>query len=318
MNWRPQSIVLMGGLFFLWGCAHAAVRTEVIPMADQSELYRLTNGDYEVVVAPATGRIVGYGPVGGPNLLWTNPRAPESGSPFKGWVNWGGDKVWIWPEGDWGKWTQAGAPPGDPAGSAYEVRSRGRTLWMTSPVVPYYGVRIVRKITIDESGSGVTIVNRLEQVTPALRELPVAPWTVTQVPAPAEIYGRLAEDAKPPGYADISPNIWPGMKVEGRNVTMPRPAKPWVKMGLDADMLAVPEGDLLFSITVLKKGNDAGPYQAYRRAQVFSDPDDSPFRPAGVPKYIEMEFTGPLRMLAVGESMSLTLRWKVKAIHAEK
>ena len=84
-------------------------------MSASSSLKSLNNGQFELAVSAATGRIVHYGAVRGANVLWKNPRADSVPSPFVGWHNWGGDKVWIWPEDDWVKW-QAGvvAPPGDP------------------------------------------------------------------------------------------------------------------------------------------------------------------------------------------------------------
>src|SRR4051794_41907296 len=65
------------------------------------EAYRLSNGRVEVVVVPAVGRIMRYGPVGGPNLLWENSKlAGRPARPGKGGANFGGEKVCAGPAED--------------------------------------------------------------------------------------------------------------------------------------------------------------------------------------------------------------------------
>jgi len=277
----------------------------------------LSNGQFELAVSPATGRIVRYGRAGGRNLLWENPRAAEAASPFPGWLNWGGDKLWIWPESDWKLWQdrEHGSPPGDPPPSAYQVvRVSPCLLQMTSPVIARYGVRIVRDIVLEETGSRVKMVNTLEKVAEGSLALPVAPWTVTQIPAPTMILARLAPTAAPPGYAAFPPNPWKDVVVTGNVVVMKRPPAPWVKMGLEADLLAVPVGDLLFTAQVVMPAYSAETYQPLCRAQVFSAPDSSRFLPPGVGAYVEMEFTAPARKLAAGESVSLAIVWELHPV----
>ena len=113
-------------------------------MNSPPELQCLSNGQFEIVVSPAIGRIVSYGPVHGPNVLWEHPGAAEAPTPFRGWINWGGDKVWLWPEQNWGDWNGGRhAPPGDPTPVPYDIQIDGRLLRMVSPVLPGCGVRIV-------------------------------------------------------------------------------------------------------------------------------------------------------------------------------
>src|SRR3982750_3663343 len=76
------------------------------------EAYRLSNGTVDVVVVPAIGRIMRYGPVGRQNLLWKTPRpAGKPASPGKEWANFGGDKVWPWPQDDWPQRAGRAWPP---------------------------------------------------------------------------------------------------------------------------------------------------------------------------------------------------------------
>lgn len=271
---------------------------------------KLRNDQFELTVSPATGRVIAYGAVGGPNVLWHNPRAPETPVVFPGWVNWGGDKVWIWPEEDWARWNpETRHPPGDPSPVPHQVETDGLRLRMTSPLLPDYGLRIVRDISLAPTGSRVTFINRLEQASPGRLALPVGVWTVTQIPAAPQIYARLAPDAEPPGYESFPGTAWPGIQRNNDLVTLHRPTAPWQKVGLDADLLAVPVAGHLFIAGT--PAPSAGPQARFRRAQVFSDPDDSPFRFPGLPPYVELEFTSPLQQLSVGQSVSLTVTWEL-------
>ena len=239
-------------------------------MSRPADLHWLTNSQFELAVSPGTGRIVRYGPVGGQNMLWDNPKATETPTVFPGWINWGGDKVWIWPEHDWAKWAKtSGPPPGDPAAGPYQVEAGGRHVRMASPVVPGYGLRIVREISLAASGPGVSIVNRLEQISPAAESLSVSPWTVTQVPAPTEVLARLLPGAVP-GYEAISPNAWNELRRVGDVLVLTRPANPWVKLGLDADALAVPVGGWLF--VARTAAGSPGNYEPLRRGRSSPSP----------------------------------------------
>ena len=277
----------------------------------------LSNGRFELVVSPATGRIVRYGPVHGPNMLWENPLATSTPSPFEGWINWGGDKVWIWPENDWAKW-QSGtdAPPGDPPSAPYEVEVNHLSLRMTSPVLVAYGIRIVREISLDAGSSKVTFVNHLEKVAEGKirkngRPRPVGVWTVTQIPAARQILARLIPNRTPPRHESFAKGPWRGVQVINDVALLPRPTGAWAKIGLEADVLAMPVGDWFFVIRAPVKNMGLNGYEPFRRAQVFSDPDVSEFRPDSVPPYVEFEFTSPLEQLAVGGVLSLAITWEL-------
>ncbi len=276
-------------------------------------LERLSNDQFDLEIAPTLGRVMRYGPINGPSVLWGNPQAPTTPTVFEGWINWGGDKIWIWPEGDWEKWGKK-TPPGDPSPQPYETRIVKRTLTMTSPVIPNYGVRIVREITLADSGSQVTLVNRLEQVARGTQTLPVGVWMVTQIPVGSAVLARLVPDAKSPGYESFQEGNWRDVQVKGNIATLTRQNTPWAKVGLDADVLAVALGDYLLIAHTRNKANAPGPFEPFHRAQVFSDPDDSPFRPKDLPAYIEFEFTSPVKRLAIGESVALTVTWELRRL----
>ena len=60
--------------------------------------YRLTNGTVEAVVVPSIGRVMRWGKIGGPNLLWNNDPSKITET---GWKNYGGDKTWLSPQIYW-------------------------------------------------------------------------------------------------------------------------------------------------------------------------------------------------------------------------
>ena len=286
-------------------------------MSAPFHLQSLDNDQFELAACAATGRIVHYGPARGANVLWENPHAERAPSPFPGWLNWGGDKVWIWPEDDWAKW-QSGviAPPGDPPSGPYQVEVDGLAMRMISPLVAAYGVRIVREIVLDDQGSRVTITNRIETVTGVQsgdvgQSLPISVWSVTQIPAARQILARMLPNVTPPRYKHFPKSPWKGIQIINDLALLSRPAAPWVKIGLEADVLAMPVKDWLFVARTPAGKNGADGHEPCRRAQVFSDPDESEYRPAKVPPYVELEFTSPLKRLSVGESVSLTVTWEL-------
>lgn len=229
---------------------------------------KIRNEQFELGISPATGRVIAYGPVGGPNVLWQNPGAPETPVVFPGWVNWGGDKVWIWPEEDWAQWNpETRHPPGDPSPVPHQLEGDGLRLRMTSPLLPHYGLRIVRDIALAPTGSRVTFSNRLEQAGPGRLALPVGLWTVTQIPAAPQIFARLSQDAAPPGYESFPGTSWPKIERSDTLVTLHRPSSPWQKVGLDANLLAVPVAGHLFIVGT--PAPPCGPQARFRRAQVF-------------------------------------------------
>jgi|GEM_PF-1600483 len=280
--------------------------------------YHIRNDQIELSVSPATGRIVYFGLIGGSNLLWINSKPHIGLSPFPGWTNWGGDKLWVWPEKDWPVWNGSeAAPPGDPAVGNFTVSVRQRSIRMTSPVIPRYGLRMMREITLDETEPRVTIINTFEQVIAPEQKLPVTPWTVTQIPAPKCIYARLAAGAKSPGYMDLASNPWTPASVAGRVLTFDRPASPRLKIGLDADLLALPvEGDLLFAMSNSSLVEPSKPQEPFTKAQLFTSPDVSSYRAPDVGPYIEIEFTGQLKRLALGQSVSMTTVWQLYSTKA--
>jgi hypothetical protein len=180
---------------------------------------------------------------------------------------------------------------------------------MVSPVIASYGIRIVREIELEPAGTRVAMVNRLEKVHESELALPVAPWALTQLPASVLVTAHLCDGFSPPGFSAFAPNAWKRAARDGSWVDLVRPEGTWAKMGLDADVLAAPVLDWMFVARSRAEGQPLGAYPRHRRAQVFSDPDHSDFRPRELPPYVELEFISPLRSLQVGQSAELRITW---------
>src|SRR5687767_10327386 len=107
---RTALILLLLSLALL-SCNSAAAPVDdpdfaKLPDPEFPDAIRLSNGTVNLVIVPSIGgRIMRYGYVLGPNLLWTNPSAPrpdpEAAATQPKHLNYGGDKAWPWPQDQW-------------------------------------------------------------------------------------------------------------------------------------------------------------------------------------------------------------------------
>jgi len=288
-----------------------AQRIERISYKGWQDCYRLSNGTVELVIVPSIARIMHYGFVGEPNVLWVNPAT--EGMPVKPgeWPNHGGDKAWVWPQDEWEMRTGRGWPPPsatDQVPHQVEIID-GNAIRLTSPLVAGYGVRLVRDIRLEPSGTRVHILTRVEKVREGA-DFPVASWVVAQLPVPDLLLVRLYPGSTfSEGYKLFSAEPWRAVRRLGADILLPeRRSDVAVKLGCDAEILAWFKAPYLV-VHRSPIGNLAD-FQPGDHAQIFSNSDALP--------YIELEFTSPLKVLRKGESVSLEVTWELYRVPPAK
>ncbi|MEM6332239.1 MAG: hypothetical protein AAF823_02750 [Planctomycetota bacterium] len=265
----------------------------------------------EVAVVGETGRVMFFGKRGGENAMWLGDIDPAA----EGWKNWGGDKAWWWPQDRWGEVLGDGRewpPPVAIDGSAWEVMgpSAGGKIGMQSPVDEALGASLARRFAVypDEPAmlvdtalvpaAGVGLAGE-DGALPAW----AVPWTVTQVPTDGPVYARLIEgvDAGDEGWVQtMMGEATETSVVAGRWVAIARlSGKGYVKIGLDADALAVELADGSWLVQRYVGSASGGGFEPAERAQVFQND-----------RYVELEFIGPSD--GGPGSRVFTLEWRLE------
>ena len=298
------------------GCQSLAPQPAQVVYADRP-CWRVSNGTVDVVVNPDTGRIVRYGFVGQGNILWENPRATEFAPNPGDWKNWGGDKVWPWPQSAWPTAIGRGwPPPGDGDIPPYTVEPIPAGLRMTSAVLPQLGLRVIRDITLAATGSRVTIRSRLEPAGTSRPATAWAAWTITQTPIPDLILARLDPTARQDAHPFEGHASFPAVQRFGNVVHLASDPSKSCKVGLEADRLAGVFGDVLFVQSIVPGKTTAGAYMPGEKAQLYAD-SIANAHPAGVTPYLEMELTAPhLNRRAAGSTLTVT--WQLRRLTADE
>lgn len=296
------------------------VRVQPIPYAGWRDALRLDNGTVELVIVPSIARIMRYAFVGGgPNVLWDNPTTRGQAVRVGDWPNIGGDKVWPWPQDEWPRRQGRAWPPpsaSDQAPHRAEIVAPG-TVRLTSPVLAGYGLRIVRDVRLGPPGTTqVTLRSRFEKVRGGA-DFPVAVWSITQVQVPELVIARLLPGSPlPNGYKMLAPDPWKSIRTAQNGfLVAERPTATSAKIGLDADLLAGVRDGQLFTLRTLATP-PLGAVTPGERAQIYSQPDNESDRARGITPYIEMELTGPLKILrGAGESSpTLDMEWQLRRL----
>ncbi len=281
------------------------------------EAFRISNGEVELVAVPAVSRILHYGPIGGPNLLWQNASVAGRAPGSEQWTNYGGSKIWIWPEHEWTTRRGSAWPP--PTDLPETIASRAEILGsdglrLTSAPIPGFGVTLVREMRLAASGTRLELRNTIRKDAGAA--FPIAAWTVTQVPADGTLFARLAAGSRlAEGYKSYF-GSFAAVRREGANVlAIERRSSEYAKIGMDADLLAWQRGERLLVVRPLSTATLLDAWVVGDRAQIYSHFDADPGLPAGV-SYVELELTSPMRAVAAGESVTLETSWEMLRLAA--
>jgi len=144
------------------------------------DAWRLCDGKTEAIVVPAIGRVMSFKTETGQNWLWNSPAAKGKNSDPSVWNNWGGDKNWIAPQGDWSKLgTGTGWPPPKEWEQSFQSQViSGGKLKIWGPVSPVSGLRLSRVFYHNDKGEFV-IEQTLQQV--AGKPVKASIWSITQI-----------------------------------------------------------------------------------------------------------------------------------------
>jgi hypothetical protein len=287
------------------------------------DAYQLSNGAVELVYVPQIGRVMRYAFIGGTNVLWNNPalfgQTTDLAKPGTDWINYGGDKLWPAPQSNW-SW------PPDPILESSEqlvTVTRDNHLLVEGHTSGKYGIRFLREISLDETGTGVTFKNTMlnarkraqSPATPQAEKtsLPTADrvtwglWQITQVDSPSE--ARLLINTKghfPTGYytfKDSAP-VAGAITVTPTNVKLRRDPVKSAKIGGDSPQgyLEADVHNITFRVSARVETGKTYPDDGCAQ-EIWSNTDPLP--------YMELELLGPIHTLEPGKSAVFTTRWSL-------
>lgn len=157
----------------------------------------LRNNVIECTIQPQIGRMMQLSFVGGENMLWIDPKAEENAPGEFSWKNYGGLKIWLWPQNDWKKIYGKGWPPPkemDIGPYSFELIPNGVRL--TSPIIPGYQMQIVQDFIIPDDASPIvmhTVMLKQGSICEKNSDACIGLWLVAQVPTTNnEIFAELS------------------------------------------------------------------------------------------------------------------------------
>lgn len=314
---KPIATVVLG--LVLCGCQPvrppqvSAPATAFVETMRDDSVRTLSNGVIDVAVSAKTGRIIYFAFANRGNLLWADP---DAGNAKPGdWQNWGGDKVWIWPQSEFEQRMGRGwPPPGDPPSTPYIITDElDGGITMTSPIIPEYGVRLVRTISLAPGQPMMTVTNRFHVIDDA-KVTGIGLWNVTQIPAPKEIVAQPIYPRTPLGTVRETfpkplndgkpawPPPQPSLTALGE-VILTRPTSGNAKIGIDADRFRVQSGDT-FLTQKAEFTPTTGELEPSERAQLYTDPASPKTGP-----YVELEFITPKWTAEDAKNGELKVTW---------
>jgi len=280
---------------------------EKIQYFDLPDCLRLTNGEIEIVVTTGVGpRILAYNFAGGENVLGWHPHA-KIPSELGEYRIYGGHRLWIAPE----IMPQTYAPDNAPVEYFFEAAEN--SVRLVPPVETVSGTQKELTVTLDKTGSGVSVNHKITNCGAAAVEL--AAWGLTimrgggtcEIPnEPFAPYGR--ETLLPVrnltvwAYTDLSDSRWSF-------------DREFIRLRVDADK-SEPQ-----KIGVLNKQGWARyrledaiftKYFEFHENAVYPDMNsNTELYTAG--SFVEVETLAPLKKLAPGESTEHVERWQLEA-----
>ncbi|BDI29627.1 hypothetical protein CCAX7_16780 [Capsulimonas corticalis] len=313
MNILPKALLLILCGLPLSTPAMAATLTRTTWQGQDA--YRLSDGKTEAIIAPAWGRVMRYGFVGGLNVLWNAEPDPLQGNGYK---NRGGAKTWPAPQSEWPLFAGDLYPP-HPSwdGAPLAAKAESDHLRLTGPVWEGWGTRLT--LDFDWTAVGeLKITQTLEKVKGEARRISI--WQNTQIAYPDAVFLPMSDRSAyhngfywffggpAPEYADAATTLSPTLLR-----LKPVPAKSY-KVGVDAPIAA---------LVSVKDGTAflmRSPIQNVRFSPYPDGADGAGFpacfynQGGGGGVYDEMELLSPLYLFRKGDRHAQTVRWSLRRL----
>lgn len=278
---------------------------------DKRPAFRLTDGRSEAVIVPSLGRVMRWGKIGGPNLLWNAPGVSKNPAD---WKNYGGDKTWLSPQSSWktlhgsNNWPPDTAFDGTPQSASVLT---GGKLKLVSNTSPRIGIRLERVMSFNERGE-----LEIEQTAIKTSGAPVRVglWSISQSNSPDAVFVPTSPTSPyKNGFYNLGQAAGLAQQriaVEGDLLRVsPRPLdQSSAKIGVDAPVskIVAVKGDLAW---LQQSAKPAGQYPdgadgAGFPTEVYVNGDPNAY-------YVELELLGPLVNLFKGAKMTHTVRWSL-------
>jgi hypothetical protein len=285
--------------------AHAQVKVEKVTCLSLSNCYKLSNGTVELVGTTDIGpRVMRYAFVGGENILG-EVKGSLADKDKQTWQAWGGHRVWIAPEGQ----PKSYGPDNSPIKYTQVAPNSVR---LEQPVEPGTGIQKSMTVTLEATGTGVTVVNTLTNRNQKPYELAV--WALTIMNPvggtaiiPQEPYAshdNALQPARPLvmwSYTNLADPRWAiGPKYIRLSVDPANKESQKIGVGNKVGWAAFARNGLLF----IKR------MPAYEHNQTYPDFGSS-VEVYTAADFIEVESLGPMRTLKPGESAEHTERWSL-------
>lgn len=217
---------------------------------------------------------------------------------------WGGDKTWVAPQQDW--WEAI--PPIDLDAGQYSTKINGNIVEMQSPVCRETGLRIIRKVSLDDGVVRLKQTFRNETDNTIRRGI----WNVTQVKRPFDVY-LPASGNNIKAYRDEGLNEDASHKIsqEDKLFKVSCDDNTHFKVGgfVDEGMIVAlrktEEGALAFIRSFDIEPN--GQYAHDASVEIYNSPKHD---------YLEIEVHAPLVSLEKGQESTHSQTWVLKRFHS--
>jgi hypothetical protein len=256
----------------------------------------LSNGKAEVTVVPRIGRIMQFGFAGEEGVFWENRAldgVPAVWNP-NNWINFGGDKAWPAPEGEWSKHMRLNAWQPPPAFDGTPAQARvdpNGDVVLTTTVDVFYGIRVERRIHLDGELPVMTVTTSYERV--ADKPIKAGIWVITQLRNPERLYiPRAGKSQFSEGYVLLSKAPPPSVRVQPRWLSLERDTASAYKIGADAGTLLWVGKTAALRIDSPRVAGAEYPDKG-SSAEIYTNPNPL--------EYIELEMLGPLQTLKPGD-----------------